>query len=528
MDKFLPKFDVEKTKKIDNLLSNEINSFAGFEKLSAEEKIDREKALISNIDDFIFDASRHQISAKAISYGKKLLIELNAHEWLNAIRSGKIVNLTENKKALHSALRAPQNSFFSKVILDEVIAQRKKLFNVAERIRSGELKSASGKKYSSILAIGIGGSDLGPRMTVKALQPYADNFDIRFVSNIDPSELINEIRNLNPENTLVIISSKTFTTLETLSNAESAFKWMANSIGENDAKKQRIAITSNIENAKNFGFVDDQILIFSDWVGGRTSIWSSVGLPLAICIGEKRFREFLDGGFLIDKHMIEKGVHSIPSMMAILGYIQRNHIGVSSQAVIPYDSNLSLLPSYLQQLEMESNGKSVSIDGNAINTSSVPVIWGTVGTDAQHSFFQMLHQGTDKIPVDIMVAKKSVYDDESFNIAKRHRILVANALAQAEALFKGRKSKIPHKNFHGGRSVSLFSYNEMTPFRLGSIIAIYEYKVIMQAAFWRINPFDQFGVELGKDFANALLNGNEKNVGLNPEILEQFLKLNSK
>ena len=526
MEKFLPNFDVKKTKEIDNLLSNEVNSFSGFDKLSTEEKIDREKVLISNIDDFTFDASRHHVSEKAISYGKKLLTALKANEWLNAIRSGKIVNLTENRKALHSALRAPQNSFYSKEILDEVITQRKKLFNVAERIRSGELKSASGKKYSSILAIGIGGSDLGPRMTVKALQPYANNFDIKFVSNIDPSELINEIRNLNPDNTLVIISSKTFTTLETLSNAEAAFRWMANSIGENDAKKQRIAITSNVENAKIYGFVDDQILSFSDWVGGRASIWSSIGLPLAICIGKKRFSEFLEGGFLIDKHIVEKGVDSIPSLMAILGYIQRNHIGSSSQAIIPYDSNLSLLPSYLQQLEMESNGKSASIDGNTINTSSVPVIWGTAGTDAQHSFFQMLHQGTDKIPIDIMIAKKSVYDDGSFDIAKRHRMLVANALAQAEALFKGRKSKIPHKNFSGGRSISLISYNVMTPFRLGSIIALYEYKVIMQAALWRINPFDQFGVELGKEFANALLNSNEKNLGLNPETLEQFMKLN--
>ena len=210
MEKFLPNFDVKKTKEIDNLLSNEVNSFSGFDKLSTEEKIDREKVLISNIDDFTFDASRHHVSEKAISYGKKLLTALKANEWLNAIRSGKIVNLTENRKALHSALRAPQNSFYSKEILDEVITQRKKLFNVAERIRSGELKSASGKKYSSILAIGIGGSDLGPRMTVKALQPYANNFDIKFVSNIDPSELINEIRNLNPDNTLVIISSKTF------------------------------------------------------------------------------------------------------------------------------------------------------------------------------------------------------------------------------------------------------------------------------------------------------------------------------
>ena len=209
--------------------------------------------------------------------------------------------------------------------------------------------------------------------------------------------------------------------------------------------------------------------------------------------------------------------------MAIIGYIHRNYIGSSSHCIVPYDSNLSYLPSYLQQLEMESNGKSVSINGDFIETHSAPVIWGLVGSDSQHSFFQMLHQGSDKIPIDIMVARKSVYEGE--NINKRHRILVANALGQAEALFRGNKNEIKHKNFDGNRSVSLISYNKLTPFRLGSLIAIYEYKVIIQAALWKINPFDQFGVELGKKFANALINNEKNTFGIRTDTLNKFLKL---
>ncbi len=244
---------------------------------------------------------------------------------------------------------------------------------------------------------------------------------------------------------------------------------------------------------------------------------------MAIAIGEKKFNDFLSGGYSIDKHMKQKMINSIPSLMAILGYIQRNYIGSSSQCIVPYDVNLSLLPSYLQQLEMESNGKNISKSGDFINSASVPVIWGQVGTDSQHSFFQLLHQGSDKIPIDILVARSSSYNDK--NITDRHRMLVANALGQSEALFRGKANKIKFKNFAGTRSVSLISYNKLTPYRLGSLIAIYEYKVIIQSALWRINPFDQFGVELGKEFANALLKEDNNTSDIDPELLNNFLKL---
>ena len=523
METFAPKYNEDKIKELEILLSNEVLSLKDNLNFSADELSFREKELVQNLDDLTFDASRHYIPSKSIGIVKKILTEVKANEFLEAIWSGKIVNNTENRRAMHPALRAPKDSFFPSEISNEVHYQRKKMLKMSESIRNGELRSSTDEKYSSILAIGIGGSDLGPRMTVKALKPFSDNLEIRFISNIDPGELINQIHDLKPSKTLVIVSSKTFTTLETLTNADAVFNWMMESIGEEGAKNQRIAITESITNAKNYGFKKEQILNFCDWVGGRTSIWSSVGFPLAIAIGEKKFNDFLSGGHSIDKHMKQKMINSIPSLMAILGYIQRNYIGSSSQCIVPYDVNLSLLPSYLQQLEMESNGKNISKSGDFINSASVPVIWGQVGTDSQHSFFQLLHQGSDKIPIDILVARSSSYNDK--NIADRHRMLVANALGQSEALFRGKANKIKFKNFAGTRSVSLISYNKLTPYRLGSLIAIYEYKVIIQSALWRINPFDQFGVELGKEFANALLKQDNKISDIDPELLNNFLKL---
>ena len=447
METFDPKYNEDKIKELEILLSNEVISLKDNLNFSADELSFREKELVQNLDDLTFDASRHCIPSKSIGIVKKILTEVKASEFLEAIWSGKIVNNTENRRAMHPALRAPKDSFFPSEISNEVHDQRKKMLKMSESIRNGELRSSTDEKYSSILAIGIGGSDLGPRMTVKALKPFSDNLEIRFISNIDPGELINQVHDLKPSKTLVIVSSKTFTTLETLTNADAVFNWMMESIGEEGAKNQRIAITESITNAKHYGFKNEQILNFCDWVGGRTSIWSSVGFPLAIAIGEKKFNDFLSGGYSIDKHMKQKMINSIPSLMAILGYIQRNYIGSSSQCIVPYDVNLSLLPSYLQQLEMESNGKNISKSGDFINSASVPVIWGQVGTDSQHSFFQLLHQGSDKIPIDILVARSSSYNDK--NITGRHRMLVANALGQSEALYRGKANKIKFKHFFG-------------------------------------------------------------------------------
>ena len=523
MEFYTPEYNEKKIKELELALSKEVLATKNFIDLSEIETSTREKFLVKNMGDLTFDASRHCISIQAIEIAKKIFDEVKAKEFLEAIWSGKVVNKTENRRALHPALRAPKGSFFPTSISDEVHAQRETLFKVSESIRKGELRSFSGEKYNSLLALGIGGSDLGPRMAVKALSPYTGSIDLRFVSNIDPAELSNQIHDLDPKNTLVIVSSKTFTTLETISNANAAFNWMAKSISEDGAKFQRLAVTANTNNAKNYGLKDNQIIKFSNWVGGRNSIWSSVGLPLAIAIGQKKFEEFLAGGFSADNHVKDEMINSIPSLMAILGYIHRNYIGSSSHCIVPYDTNLSYFPSYLQQLEMESNGKSVSINDDFIKSHSAPVIWGLVGTDSQHSFFQMLHQGSDNIPVDIMVARSSTYESE--NITQRHRMLVANALGQAEALFRGKKNKIKHKNFDGNRSVSLISYNKLSPYRLGSLIAIYEYKVIIQAALWKINPFDQFGVELGKEFANALINNEKNSFGIKTDTLDKFLKL---
>ena len=524
MNTFSPDYNENKINNILLSLSKEISSFSNLKNPSINLKKRRE-FFIKELEDLTFDASRHNISIKTIELSKKLFQEMKTNQFLEAMWSGKVVNITENRQAIHPALRGSRDSFFPKDIMNEVSKQKKQMLKIAEGVRNGNIKSHSGKKYTSVLAIGIGGSDLGPRMSVKALTPFKSNIDVRFVSNIDPSDLINVTADLDPSKTLIIVSSKTFTTVETLANAKAAFNWLAKNIGEIGAKNQQYAITSNFDNAKKFGFDATKILLFSEWVGGRTSIWSSVGLPLAISIGEKLFKEFLLGGYSVDKHMKNEMTNSIPSLMAVLGYIHRNQLGAGSHCIIPYDANLSYFPSYLQQLEMESNGKSVSIKGDYIKSSSVPVVWGLVGTDAQHSFFQMLHQGTDKIPLDILVARESAYADKNKDIIERHRMLVANALGQVEALHKGSKNISKHKNFDGGRSISLISYNKLTPYTLGSLIAIYEYKVIVQSTLWRVNPFDQFGVELGKKYANNLIEGNETIFTNEPNKLENFLNL---
>ena len=357
------------------------------------------------------------------------------------------------------------------------------------------------------------------------LKPYSNGPIIKFVSNIDPSDIISSISNLEPDSTLLIISSKSFKTIETIANADFAFNWLSKNIGHENAKKQRIAITSNIQLAQKKGFNENQILEFPYWVGGRTSIWSSVGLPLVLSVGRKEFQNFLSGGRLIDQHIIEDCLNSLPCLMALLGYIQRKYFKSGSHAVVPYDANLRLLPSYLQQLEMESNGKSVKLNGRLVQEPCVPVIWGIQGTDAQHSFFQMLHQGLEKIPIDILLARTPSYNLENREIKNNHKILAANALAQAEAFFNGNDNKDPNRIIYGGKPVTLITYNKLNPNTLGSLIALYEYKVIIQAGLWGINPFDQFGVELGKKMANALLSGNEKEYGIEPGSLDKLLKI---
>ena len=524
MTNFSIKYDEKKISLAKEDLKSEVNSFKDLKTSLFNEK-NRPASFKLHLEDITFDATRHQISSGALNSAKNLAFLLGVNEWINAVYKGKIANKTEGRPALHSVLRLSKLDPLSDQITKEVKEQRNRLLSVTNNIRSGELRATNGKPYSTILAIGIGGSDLGPKMAVKALSHFHSGPKIKFASNVDPSNFIEASKDLNPSSTLLVVSSKTFTTTETITNANLAFNWMSKTLGENAAKKQRLAITSSLENALAYGFAEDQILLFSSWVGGRTSIWSSVGLPIAIAIGSENFKSFLSGGELVDNHVLSDISNSIPFLMAILGFIQRTFMKSTSQAIIPYSYNLRLLPNYLQQLEMESNGKSVTNEGIYLNDPCVPVIWGASGTDAQHSFFQMLHQGVEKIPTDILLARSPSYNTNNPDIIESHKILAANALAQCEALSKGKVSRLPHKNFPGGRSVSLLTFNQISPRTLGAIIALYEYKVSIQAAMWRINPYDQFGVELGKELAEALISGNEKEAGMEIGSLKKLLKI---
>ena len=488
-------------------------------------KRNKNKSFMLHLNDICLDASRHQISEDTIKKAKNFAENVGINEWINEILNGSKTNISENQPALHAALRCDKKDSFSQETIKLVMDQKEKLFSIAEKIRHGELLSANGKKFKSIISIGIGGSDLGPRMALNALKPYSNELKIKFVSNIDPSDIINSISNLDPDTTLLIISSKSFKTVETMTNADFAYNWLSKNLGHDNAKKQRIAITSNVQLAQQKGFKENQILAFPKWVGGRTSIWSAVGLPIVLSIGKNEFQNFLNGGRFIDQHILNDSINSLPCLMALLSYIQRKYFKSGSHAVVPYDANLRLLPSYLQQLEMESNGKSVKLNGKLVEEPCVPVIWGAQGTDAQHSFFQMLHQGLEKIPIDILLARTPSYDLKNPQILNNHKILAANALAQAEAFFNGKNSKDRDRFIYGGKPVTLLTYNKLSPKTLGSIIALYEYKVLIQAGLWGINPFDQFGVELGKEMANALLSGNEKEYGIETGSLEKLLKI---
>ena len=521
MSEFVFSTDPNKIKKVKNTLKASflVDNSKNLKELNLNN--DRLIEFKKFLNDISFDFTRHQVSIETLNHAKNLAKLSGVEDWIKSIFSGKIVNKSENRSSLHSALRCEINDDFSNNLIKTILKQRDKLLLFADKIRSGEIKTLNGTKYSSILSLGIGGSDLGPKMTTNALKNFSSGPIIRFVSNIDPSELHNTLNSIDPKSTLVIVSSKSFTTSETLLNARAVFRWLTNKTGEKNAKHQRIAITSNKNNAVIEGFKNHQIFTFNEWVGGRTSIWSSIGLPLAIAIGSKEFKSFLSGGRDVDNHIRKNILDSIPCHMALLGYIQRHYFEASSHAIIPYDTNLFYFPSYLQQLEMESNGKSAKINGELVSKPCVPVIWGAVGTDAQHSFFQMLHQGVEKIPIDILLARNPSFKANKDELS-RHRVLAANALAQCEALSKGKINKNMNFNFPGRRSISLISYNKLDPKTLGSLIAFYEYKVIIQSALWGINPFDQFGVELGKDYAKAILNKNNLDIKL--KMLDDLLK----
>jgi glucose-6-phosphate isomerase len=437
--------------------------------------------------------------------------------------AGAKINETEGRAVLHTALRrldAGPVLVDGADVMPGVRATLTRMEAFATGLRAGAIHSPGGRGFTDVVNIGIGGSDLGPRMACRALSPYSDGPRVHFVSNVDGADIHDTLAGLNPASTVFLVASKTFATVETLTNAATARRWLAERLGGAAVKAHFAAISAAPGRAAEFGIAASRVFPFWDWVGGRYSLWSAIGLPLMIAIGSERFTEFLAGGRAIDIHFREAPLaENLPVLMGLVGVWHRNVCGYASQAVLPYDQRLERLPAYLGQLEMESNGKRVGTDGRAVRTETEPVIWGGPGTDGQHAFHQLLHQGTDVVPSEFLVAAVG----HEAGLADHHDLLVANCLAQSAALMGGRRLDevqalmraagrtadeidrlAPHRVLPGNRPSTTIVYPMLTPSVLGQLIALYEHKVFVEGTIWGINSFDQWGVEFGKELANRL------------------------
>jgi glucose-6-phosphate isomerase len=475
-------------------------------------------------EEVFLDASKCALDDEAMRLLQGLATAAGVAKKRDAMFAGETINTTEGRAVLHTALRGDDRKpllLDGENIMLDIRAVGIAAAAFSHGVREGTIKGSGGKKFTDVINIGIGGSDLGPVMTTLALAPYHDGPRLHFVSNVDGAHIADTLKGLNPATTLVLIASKTFTTIETMTNAATARAWIAAALGEKAVGAHFAAISTALDKVAAFGIGPDRVFGFWDWVGGRYSIWSSIGLPLMIAIGSQNFVAFLRGAHAMDEHFRKAPLaKNLPVWMALVGIWHRNICGYTSRAVIPYDQRLSRLPAYLQQLDMESNGKSVTKAGKPVAQATGPMVWGEPGTNGQHAFFQLLHQGTDVIPVEFLVAAQA---HEPKAMAAHHSLLLANCLAQSEALMRGRtleeataqllkagRSKAdaeriaPHRVFSGNRPSVTIAYPKLDPATLGKLIALYEHRVFVEAAIWDINAFDQWGVELGKELATGL------------------------
>jgi glucose-6-phosphate isomerase len=493
-----------------------------------EQEPGRFERLSLRLDDLLLDYSKNRITTRTLTLLLDLAREAQLESWIERMFRGERINNTESRAALHVALRNRSNrpiEVDGADVMPAVNAVLARLQAFVEAVRGGEWTGHSGQRITDVVSIGIGGSHLGPEMATLALQPYGAGGSIagprlHFVSNVDGAEIAATLAGLDPATTLFVIISKTFTTIETLANAETARRWFRERAGaEADIAKHFVAVSNNREAVAAFGIDPAQAFEIWDWVGGRYSLWSAVGLPIALAVGFDNFAELLAGGHAMDEHFRTTPIeHNMPVLMALLGIWYANFFGAESHAVIPYDQSLRRFPAFLQQLDMESNGKRVTRDGEAIDHATAPVIWGEPGTNSQHAFFQALHQGTRLIPADFLLPAESHY-----NTGEHHKLLVANCLAQTEALMRGKsepeiRSQLeaaglsaaeiarlaPHRVYPGNRPTNTLLFRKLTPRMLGMLIALYEHRVFVQGVIWRINSFDQWGVELGKQLATNL------------------------
>lgn len=474
---------------------------------------------------FLLDYSKNIIDHEIFENLQKLAVECGLQQAKDALFNGLKINVTENRSVLHTALRNPQNSNLileGEDIMSDINQVKLKMKKFSTEVRSGNWKGYTGKKIKNIVNIGIGGSDLGPLMVCEALKSYADPaFDVYFISNVDASHLVETLKKLNPEETLFLVASKTFTTQETMTNAFSARDWFLKAAKESKyVSKHFIALSTNEKAVTDFGIDAENMFIFWDWVGGRYSLTSAIGLSICLYLGYEIFDSLLKGFHWMDEHFRnEKPEENMPVILALIGIWYVNFMGAQSEAILPYDQYLHRFAAYFQQGNMESNGKSIDRNGERVNYATGPVIWGEPGTNGQHAFYQLLHQGTGFIPCDFIAAAKPKHQ-----LSDHHEKLMSNFFAQTEALMNGKSSEIaeielqnsglsldaikkllPFKVFEGNKPSNTILMDELTPFNLGRLISLYEHKIFVQGIIWNIYSFDQWGVELGKQLANNIL-----------------------
>ncbi|MBI3144236.1 MAG: glucose-6-phosphate isomerase [Pseudogulbenkiania sp.] len=474
------------------------------------------------VDGLLLDYSKNRMTERTFELLFELAEAVNLGGWMAAMRRGERINVSEDRAVLHTALRLPDSASLEVGGVDVVpqvhaVLQRLRYFS--ERVRSGEWRGYTGLPVKDVVNLGIGGSDLGPLVVAEALGPFAHpGLTVHFVSNVDGQHIARTLEKLDPRTTLFIVASKSFTTPETLLNAQAARQWFLQSATEVDIARHFVAVSTNQEAVTAFGIDPDNMFGFWDWVGGRYSVWSAIGLPVMLTVGYECFMEFLAGGHAIDRHFFSAPFErNMPVILALIGVWYNTFYGAHTHAIMPYDHGLRRLPAHIQQLDMESNGKRVGRYGERLDFETGPVIWGEEGVNSQHAFFQLLHQGTRLVPCDFIIPMNSHYRVDS-----QHAVLVANCLAQTEALMRGKAEAevmaelsglsgdrldmlLPQKLFPGNQPSNTLAIDKLTPHALGMLMALYEHKVFVQGVIWGINSFDQWGVEYGKQLARRIL-----------------------
>jgi glucose-6-phosphate isomerase len=487
-----------------------------------DEDPDRGRELTVTVGDLYIDYSKHRITRETIELLTDLARAAHLEERRDAMFAGEHINTSENRAVLHIALRLPRDAELTvdgKNVVEDVHAVLDRMGEFTDRLRSGEWTGATGQRISTVVNIGIGGSDLGPVMVYKALRHYVDaGISARFVSNVDPADLIATLADLDPATTLFVVSSKTFSTLETLTNATAARRWLTDALGDDAVAKHFVAVSTNEKQVEEFGIDTANMFGFWDWVGGRYSVDSAIGLSVMAAVGRERFADFLSGFHLVDEHFRTAPLHAnAPALLGLINAWYSGFFGAQTHAVLPYSDDLARFPAYLQQLTMESNGKSTRADGSPVTTDTGEIFWGEPGTNGQHAFYQLLHQGTRLVPADFIGFSQPLEDlPQADGSGSMHDVLMSNLFAQTQVLAFGKTADeiaaedtpadvVPHKVMPGNRPTTAILASRLTPSTLGQLIALYEHQVFTEGVLWGIDSFDQWGVELGKTQAKELV-----------------------